>query len=286
VYFKYANIEKDEEFTFYLIGPAKLIQHINNKLTTVEFVKQIDKGVCYGIISAEPQKFMSKKPLLVQTKLQKQIINKIKNYARNVFPILHKNNLPTVYSILLHGPPGTGKTTICNTIASELSAGIIYFNINELNEIYKVIKKNCWSKTAIRIIAINELDLYYKNDTILATGQSSGFIDNIHDILENSGSYSSNNFVIVICTTNNYKYIESQDPATISRFKEVIKMPELSINEAKEFAREYANVVLENKAHLLDGKIEQMKPCSIREITKFITAEATSIISADYECKK
>jgi hypothetical protein len=63
-------------------------------------------------------------------------------------------------------------------------------------------------------------------------------------------------------------------------------MPELSINEAKEFAREYANVVLENKAHLLDGKIEQMKPCSIREITKFITAEATSIISADYECKK
>jgi hypothetical protein len=55
-------------------------------------------------------------------------------------------------------------------------------------------------------------------------------------------------------------------------------MPELSQEESKEFAREYAKVFLEENAHVLDDKIEKIKLSSIRDITKFITSEAREIL--------
>jgi SpoVK/Ycf46/Vps4 family AAA+-type ATPase len=232
----------------------------------------------YIIIDSDNNRtHISTPPTLVQTKLQESVINKIKSYVENVFPVLENHKLATVYSILLHGPPGTGKTTICNAVASELSADLINFNINKIDDTFKVINKCGSMKSFKKIIAINEFDLYYKNKTA-ADNKSLSFIDAIHDLLESSGKYLENKDIIVICTTNDYKYIEKHDPATISRFKDVVEMPELSSAEAKEFAKEYANIILANNASMINDKIDKFNSLSIRAITKFVTSEATRIL--------
>jgi hypothetical protein len=72
--------------------------------------------------------------------LKKDSLNKIKDpitrfLNKDVYKEYCKHGIPYKLNILLHGPPGTGKTSIIHSIASEYDANICILNINsELKE--------------------------------------------------------------------------------------------------------------------------------------------------------
>jgi hypothetical protein len=72
--------------------------------------------------------------------LKKENLNKIKDPITNflnkdVYKEYCKHGIPYKMNIMLHGPPGTGKTSIIHSIASECDANICVLNINsELKE--------------------------------------------------------------------------------------------------------------------------------------------------------
>ena len=72
--------------------------------------------------------------------LKKENLNKIKDpitkfLNKDVYKEYCKHGIPYKMNIMLHGPPGTGKTSIIHSIASECEANICVLNINsELKE--------------------------------------------------------------------------------------------------------------------------------------------------------
>jgi hypothetical protein len=72
--------------------------------------------------------------------LKKEHLNKIKDpitrfLNKDVYKEYCKHGIPYKMNIMLHGPPGTGKTSIIHSIASECDANVCVLNINsELKE--------------------------------------------------------------------------------------------------------------------------------------------------------
>jgi hypothetical protein len=72
--------------------------------------------------------------------LKKENLNKIKDpitrfLNKDVYKEYCKHGIPYKMNIMLHGPPGTGKTSIIHSIASECDANVCVLNINsELKE--------------------------------------------------------------------------------------------------------------------------------------------------------
>lgn len=277
--FKPSSITIAEDL--YIFAPNRMLTHLYKIISTADFIKSVKAQNGYELINDTTGRTTNicNSPILKTTKLQETVINNIINFTLKVFPVLYKNKLPTIYSVLLHGPPGTGKTTICNLIANKLSAYLINFNIKRLDRMVEIIETYGKDNKSIKVIAINELDLYYKDSTL--SNNITSFTENIHDILECSGPFIQNNFIIVIATTNDYNFIKEKDPATISRFRDIIEMPNLSINESINFAKEYTSTILGDRSYLLNDEIEKLDSMSIREITKYINLKATNIMVSD-----
>ena len=91
-------------------------------------------GYCWTYDSAIPKRSFE------SIFLKKDYLNKIKDpittfLNKDVYNEYCKHGIPYKMNIMLHGPPGTGKTSFIHSIASECDANICILNINsELKE--------------------------------------------------------------------------------------------------------------------------------------------------------
>ena len=119
-----------------------------------------------------------------------------------------ERNIPWRRGVLLHGPPGTGKTALIRAIAEELDMPVFIFDLASLlnNEI-----QEAWSKMLSQtpcMAVIEDIDAVFHGRTNVAAGDKGGLtFDCLLNCLD--GIQRSNGLFVAI-TTN---HVERIDPA-------------------------------------------------------------------------
>jgi hypothetical protein len=99
-----------------------------------KIIKKKWTGYCWAYESSIPKRRFD------SIFLKEQHFNKIKDpimrfIDKNTYKDYYKHGIPYKMNIMLHGPPGAGKTSLIHSIASECGANICVLNINaELKE--------------------------------------------------------------------------------------------------------------------------------------------------------
>jgi DNA replication protein DnaC len=138
--------------------------------------------------------------------LKKDNLNKIKDpitkfLNKDVYKEYCKHGIPYKMNILLHGPPGTGKTSIIHSIASDCNASICVLNINsELKEdsmIEAISQVNEGEKRSI--LVLEDIDCIFVDRKVNDTLKNNITMNGILNCLD---GFNNPEGLIVIMTTN------------------------------------------------------------------------------------
>ena len=152
----------------------------------------IDASVCHSMKSDEGKvgiyeqhrwgigwtKVQSKKPraldsVVLDTKLKNEIIADIKSFQGSAQWYLEKG-VPYRRGYLLHGPPGTGKTSFTQAIAGELKLNICYLNLSGGNMDDDDLNRALNDAPAHSIILLEDIDGIFTGRESVKIGQSRG----------------------------------------------------------------------------------------------------------------
>lgn len=137
VVLKSSSNEKEKITKFIEDAINKKFKEKKEKFAEVSGEKIIKKkwtGYCWAYESSIPKRSFE------SIFLKEQHFNKIKDpimrfIDKNTYKDYYKHGIPYKMNIMLHGPPGAGKTSLIHSIASECEANICVLNINsELKE--------------------------------------------------------------------------------------------------------------------------------------------------------
>jgi SpoVK/Ycf46/Vps4 family AAA+-type ATPase len=137
VVLKSSTNEKEKITKFIEDAINKKFKEKKEKFAEVSGEKIIKKkwtGYCWAYESSIPKRSFE------SIFLKEQHFNKIKDpimrfIDKNTYKDYYKHGIPYKMNIMLHGPPGAGKTSLIHSIASECEANICVLNINsELKE--------------------------------------------------------------------------------------------------------------------------------------------------------
>jgi len=140
--------------------------------------------------------------------------------------VLARQGISLPRAILLHGPPGTGKTQVARTIASEcrinfisattadIKAGFIGQSGQKVKEVFERARSN-----SPCVLYIDEIDVLApaRGDGDSFTGEIIGQL-----LQEMDGAKKSEGHVFILASTNR---LDSLDSAVVSRFPQRIEIP-------------------------------------------------------------
>lgn len=122
----------------------------------------------------------------------------------------HSRGLPWRYSVILDGPPGTGKTSLCTAIASKFNMPLYYLSLNSIDSDTALI--STLNKMPERsILVIEDVDCANSESRSVSESNNksgvstSGLLNALDGILAPQGR-------LLIMTTNHY---EKLDPALV-----------------------------------------------------------------------
>lgn len=191
--------------------------------------------------------------------VKEDIIREIDDFNRNKLTY-KENGIPYRIGILLHGKPGTGKTSMVRAIATYTKRDINVINLNDLQDLRETISK----------VSENDILLIEEIDTIVANRDDNSKVNielgNLLNLLDGVGTPEN---IIVIATTN---HIDRLDDALIreGRFDIKKELGYLSKLETEE--------VLKKKGMVLPSYIEfPVAPSKLQlEILKQIKKQNTT----------
>jgi len=143
-----------------------------------------------------------------------------------------EKGIPYHLSMLLKGPPGTGKTSLIHALASKLKRDILFLNLSGVedeNELMELIGCRCdWHKS---ILVIEDIDAVKAN--VARDSDSDGI--SLSTLLNVLDGFLTPHGLVTIATTN---HPEKLDPALIrsGRFDIVAEMGPLDWAEAEQMA--------------------------------------------------
>jgi ATP-dependent 26S proteasome regulatory subunit len=151
----------------------------------------------------------------IKKALERDVLNSIE-----VMPILKEKGLPNSRGIILSGPPGTGKTMIAKSIASETEVTTILISaemIQQRNDIKSAFRLA--RKLAPTLIIIEDIDT--------AGTVSRRFADHpiLGEYLQAMDGIEANEGVVVLATTNHTENIDPAISDRPGRFDRIIEVP-------------------------------------------------------------
>nr|CAB3266520.1 spermatogenesis-associated protein 5 [Phallusia mammillata] len=131
--------------------------------------------------------------------------------------IFADSGIRPIRGILLHGPPGTGKSLLAQSVATEANAKMIFIRGAEImsrflgeseKQLQSIFKKAKQSSSCV--IVMDEVDTLCPKRETSRTDAERRIVASLINILDELNSASENSRIVVIATTNR---LESVDPA-------------------------------------------------------------------------
>ena len=165
-----------------------------------KIIKKKWTGYCWAYESSIPKRRFD------SIFLKEQHFNKIKDpimrfIDKNTYNDYYKHGIPYKMNIMLHGPPGAGKTSLIHSIASECGANICVLNINaELKEesmIDAISQVNEDDKKSI--LVLEDIDCIFVDRKVNDSMKNNITMNGILNCLD---GFNNPEGLIVIMTTN------------------------------------------------------------------------------------
>ena len=200
--------------------------------------------------------------VILPGELKKDISDNVLDYIRHS-ELISKNGFELRRGVLFHGVPGTGKTMMCEAIASELKDFFCIFLAGEsLSEISSAF--NLAKFYAPSMIVIEDVDLIGKERDL------NNFTPLLGELFNSLDNLANNDKVCVIFTTNRLKAIEtalSDRPGRIDVIVEFpLPVPELRLKLMKLYSR-FSNTELGVFSKMVE-ETEGCTPAFIKELVK------------------
>lgn len=131
------------------------------------------------------------------------------------------NGLPAKRGIILHGPPGTGKTMIGRALAQLIPATFIFCTPGMLEDAEDVRRVFEWGRRFAPSV------LFFEDFDLIASERSSGRREMVGEFLNSLDGIEGSDGVIAIATTNDLRAIEPALKNRPNRFDVILEIPPL-----------------------------------------------------------
>lgn len=246
----------------------KLNTHIDNLYTEYQNLDDIsDYVIIYNNDNIISTKFKRNiESIFMNNNEQYDLYNDIEKFINNK-NIYKKINYPYKYCALLHGVPGSGKSSTLLAIASKLNRHVDYINLSDIT-ISQLLDKISW-RSDKSIFVFEDIDALksgvsdnrsadqINNNSVNVSSKLSSTIS-LSDLLNITDGLLSNDGTICLFTTN---HIEKLDPALLrpGRMNKIIEFKYLNSETANKMIKAYLDVEIENlKSEIKPAELQEM----------------------------
>lgn len=148
-------------------------------------------------------------PMLLNPKLEADINLHVRSFFGDAWRALaHRNRIPYRRGVLLHGPPGNGKTSLIRRTLAELPkvSAVFLQKTMSFGDDNLEAAINHWRKNAPCVLVIEDLDSLFDNKSSVSVSTFLNLIDGVNPLKEDG--------LLMIATTN---HPEKLDPAINNR---------------------------------------------------------------------
>lgn len=209
------------------------------------------------------------------------LISSVRKYI-NKYDWYVANNIPNHFGILLHGIPGTGKSSIAQAIANEINADLYVMTGDSLNVItkcvYDVLGRTVHMKTYYRVLLIEDIDCskLTKVRTIKSKKNDDDDDDTgLGELLNLFDGIGAPNNIIYIFTTN---HIDNIDKALIrpGRIDLTVEVKPINMETFSQFCMFHYGEKPDENIDIKEGltfgtlQVEVMRGLTLHELIEFV----------------
>lgn len=213
------DYDKDEKITVYSTGKGRSLELLDNLESDFLLhgpLKNSFFDMKYNFI----ERVQGISELLAWNNEIKETLTKDVLQFIQIMPLLEERGLPSSRGIILSGPPGTGKTMMAKSLASEANVTTILISaemIQSRGEVKKIIELG--RKLAPTLVIIEDIDA--------AGTVSRRFSDHpiLGEYLQSLDGMNSNGKMVILATTNHTENIDPAISDRPGRFDRIIDVP-------------------------------------------------------------
>ena len=188
-------------------------KHFNGNGTVVHYTRKMDEEVYWNTYGTLPRR--SLKSVFLSDNMELDLLNDVKRFLGDKAAYMRIGR-PYKRVYCLHGPPGTGKTSLVMAVAGELKRNLAIFNVDSLRDdtFIALLSK----RPTDAVLLFEDVDsLFKKRQDLKDTGMSfSTMLNCLDGILHPSGA-------VIFLTTNHLENLDEalRRPGRVDRMVEV-----------------------------------------------------------------